>query len=656
MSSLYIIDSDDEVSLDDYDASFDIERLEHETRYCSDTSDNHIFVPKLELTFHEVAHCADTYDDYDSSSEVEILLSACKYHEETSSDEECTSDDETYSINRVRHISKIISPMESHLMECRQFVSDTNNPKIVMGMINYLYRELEPLPYNVAPISCTRLELESEMRCTSDEEYRKFMANLASSRMIWLIENHDTKNRIFSESNITMLMYENYVGKYVCVSEGRSTAVWFFNKFRWIEISHAEIWQEISTSFIEFVRSFCVSKMKKLDDWEKFCNDIVKYLSSVSSRERIQKDLLYRLTNNSFQSKLNSNSHLIGMENGVYDLEKRQLRQALPMDYISMSTGINYLEQDKILRKELKEIIRNIFPNRKVRKFFMQSCASLLEGRNKDKFVYVWWGKGNNGKSMIEKLLACTFGNYSTVAATSLVTGKRSNADAANPQLSALEGKLAVFLQEPNPNETIKIGMVKELSGNDAITARALFKGNRTFIPKFKLIIVCNNAIEIPNIDIAFTNRLIVIPFQSTFWTKEDYRKRKKKGKLTDYDYPMDTSIGRNIGKYAETFFRMLVKEYESMDEIHVPKIIRKTTREYIEANNFSLLFIQTQTIDDDDGETSIKVLHSEMKRWMNDHYTGKKVPNIEMFREEIINQGYEIGKGIVYGLVVDYE
>lgn len=252
--------------------------------------------------------------------------------------------------------------------------------------------------------------------------------------------------------------------------------------------------------------------------------------------------------------------------------------------------------------------------------------------------------------------MSSALGDYATVAATSLVTGKRSNADAANPQLSALEGKLAVFLQEPNPNETIKIGMVKELSGNDAITARALFKGNRTFTPKFKLIIVCNSAIEIPNIDIAFTNRLIVIPFESTFWTRDDYRRRERRGKLTEYDFPMDTSIGRNITKYAEVFLRMLVKKYESMREIHIPRIVRHTTREYIEANNFSLLYVRTQTIDDEDGETNIKTLHSEMKKWMNDHYTGKRVPNIEVFRDELIGLGYEVdSKGNVSRLIVDY-
>jgi len=580
------------------------------------------------------------------------------------------SDIEVITTNRPRRITatrtvntKIISSEPNIMVFFCNFVLSVGKKKCkkLMPMINYYSNKMskmEPLPYpNAKSIVCTRLELESEMCRISPDMYREFIGKLSTSKMNWLVKNHSVRNRSFSEANVTALMYENYVGKYVTTSDGRSTSVWMFDETRWVEISQAEIWQEMSTSFIDFLRSCMLNGDSQ---WEQLCDDVVRYMSSVSSRERIQRDLMQRLSSTTFQSKLNSNAHLVGMENGVYDLEKGKLRNAYPMDYVSMSTHINYLEDDdKTLRKELKEILRTIFPNRRVRKFFIQSCASLLEGRNKEKYVYVWWGEGNNAKSMMEKLLATALGDYSAVAATSLVTAKRGNADNASPQLSALEGKLSVFLQEPNPNETIKIGMIKELSGNDAITARALFKNNRTFIPKFKLIIVCNTAIEIPNIDIAFTNRLIVIPFESTFRTKEDYRRRERKGTLTDYDHLMDSSVARKIGIYAEVFFRMLVEEYEAIGDepLYVPKRIRKATSDYIKENNFSLRYIAECCSEDEEGEVNIKSLHSDMKRWMNEHHGGKKVPNIDIFRKEVANLGYDVNsKGIVHGLVIDFD
>lgn len=562
-----------------------------------------------------------------------------------------------------RKVAKFVRPQpEPSIVEffC-DFVSlvDRKKCKKLMPMINHYSNKMsktEPLPYSCGTTACTRLELESEMCRISPELYREFISKLSESKMRWLVKNHSIRNRTFSEANVTALMYENYVGRYVAIMEGRSATVWMFDE-GWMEISQAEIWQEMSTSFIDFLSSFTSTGD---EEWKGLCDDVVRYMASVASRERIQRDLMQRLSSTTFQSKLNSKPHLIGMKNGVYDLEKGELRDALPMDYVSMSTGINYLrEDDVVLLKELKGILRTVFPDKRVRKFFVRSCASLLEGRNKEKYVFVWWGEGNNAKSMMEKLLATALGDYATVAATSLVTAKRGNADNASPQLSALEGKLSVFLQEPNPDETIKIGMIKELSGNDAITARALFKNNRTFIPKFKLIIVCNTAIEIPNIDVAFTNRLIVIPFESTFRTKEDYRRRERKGTLTDYDHLMDSSVAREIGRYAETFFRMLVEEYEKMgdDPLRVPRRIRKATDDYIKENNFSLRYIAECCTDDEKGEINIKSLHSEMKAWMNQHHGGKKVPNIDIFRKEVANLGYNINsKGIVHGLAVDFD
>lgn len=576
---------------------------------------------------------------------------------------------ESITTNRTRHITRNdivvnlrnVSNSTALLDLMCDFVTSVGEKKCggIMEMINHFHRRSHELPYpKKKTIPCTRLELESWMRHISVDKYNEFLAKLATEKVHMLVEGHSPKMRTASESNISSLMYESYVGRYVCVNDGKSVSVWVFDSVRWKEISQAEIWQEMSVDFVDFLQSF-----SKMDDigWDNMRDDVAKYLASVSVRERIQRDLLHRLTNNTFQSQLNAKPHLVGMLNGVYDFAKGSLRDALPMDYVSMSTHNNYLEEDDdVLRNELKEILRTIFPNKRVRKFFIQSCASLLEGRNREKYVYIWWGKGNNAKSMMEKLLATALGDYATIAATSLVTSKRGNADAASPQLSALEGKLAVFLQEPNPNETIKIGMIKELSGNDAITARALFKGNRTFIPKFKLIIVCNTAIEIPNIDMAFTNRLIVIPFESTFRTEEDYRRRKKKGTLTKYDHLLDASFASKIAKYAEIFFRMLVEEYEAIGDepLCVPRRIRKATTHYIEENNFSLRFIKEQCIETDgESGTGVKALHSELRNWMTQHHGGKKVPNIDIFREEIVNRGYIVDvKGTVYGLMVDYE
>lgn len=46
-----------------------------------------------------------------------------------------------------------------------------------------------------------------------------------------------------------------------------------------------------------------------------------------------------------------NNLDLIGFENGVYDLKNNNFRQMVNTDYISMSTGWDFIEADKMILK-----------------------------------------------------------------------------------------------------------------------------------------------------------------------------------------------------------------------------------------------------------------------------------------------------------------
>jgi len=101
----------------------------------------------------------------------------------------------------------------------------------------------------------------------------------------------------------------------------------------------------------------------------------------------------------------------------------------------------------------------------------------------------------------------------------------------------------------------------------------------------------------------------------------------------------------------------MLIEEYKKIEgkELKIPKEIREVTDRYIGENNYSLRYINEETNKEDEGEVSLKDLHSEMRRWMLDHHTRKKIPDIGTFSDELIDQGYEISNGQVCGLTVKY-
>ena len=74
----------------------------------------------------------------------------------------------------------------------------------------------------------------------------------------------------------------------------------------------------------------------------------------------------------------------------------------------------------------------------------------------------------------------------------SLITQKRGRAEGATPALAMTKGKRFACFQEPEGDESINVGLMKELSGGDTLIARGLHKDPIEFKPQFKMVLTCN--------------------------------------------------------------------------------------------------------------------------------------------------------------------
>ena len=69
---------------------------------------------------------------------------------------------------------------------------------------------------------------------------------------------------------------------------------------------------------------------------------ISKKLMDISFKEKIMKEAQYLFYEDDFQQKLDEKHHLIGFNNGVYDLKIRKFRDGQPDDHISLYTNVHY--------------------------------------------------------------------------------------------------------------------------------------------------------------------------------------------------------------------------------------------------------------------------------------------------------------------------
>ena len=521
------------------------------------------------------------------------------------------------------------------------------DPSVLLSYIKYAIVSRgypDTMIHDVLPVKYTMLEARSEMRKCNPELYTTYKHRLLDM-MLESVEESRSKSEM--EHKVSGLAFEILFDSVVnCMN-----TTWCFADGVWKECpSDGYIWNFLTSEFIEYLTS-------------KGADRVATHLMSVNIRSRMMKDIKLRLQDDHFYERLDSKKDLIRMTNGVYNTRNMTLSCPVPNDYVSVIAGVPYqiFDKDSHEMSKLIYILRTIFPDPDILDFFILSCSTFLEGYNSPKVFYIWWGMGNNAKSLVQTLVMKTFGEYCSTAPTSLVTGKRTESSNATPELCHVEKRLVVFLQEPNPEEKIKVGKMKEMTGNDSMYVRQLFKSGKTMTLKAKIVIVCNNIIEIPGMDAAIRRRIVVIPFASTFLDPAEYNSRREKGTLEPNTNIIDLSVEKELMSCKYAFMYLLCRRYsqwinEEGMSMDIPDVIKGLTEEYITRNNHQLRFIRKFLHHVTGSFVPATEIYEMFKEWFKRSYPSYKVQDFEKFTREMTNEGYQDdGNGMIQDVFFSY-
>ncbi len=539
-------------------------------------------------------------------------------------------------------------------IEIRSMYSFVNlalgNPETLLSYIQYAntsrgYADFMSVNTNIVPAKYSMLEVRSEMKRCNEGLYDTYKKKMLSTMMLSALNNSRSKSEM--EYKISGIAFELLADSVVsCMN-----TVWCFIDGLWQECSSdGYIWNFLTSNFIEYLM---------LNGAEA----VALHIMSVNIRSRMMRDIKMRLQDDNFHTKLDSSRYAIRMNNGVYDTRHDTLSAPVPSDYVSVQTGVPYQIFDDNSHHvcRLMYILGTIFPDKDVLDYFMLSCSTFLEGYNSPKLFYIWWGTGNNAKTLVQTLVMKTFGDYCSTAPTSLVTGKRTESSNATPELCHVEKRLVVFLQEPNPEEKIKVGKMKEMTGNDSMYVRQLFKSGKTMVLKAKLVIVCNNIIEIPGMDAAIRRRISVIPFTSTFLDQSEYKYRAKKGILEQNSNIIDLSVEKELLSCTKAFMYVLSRRYRewvSRDRMlmETPAAIKSVTEDYVTRHNYHLKFIRHYLRSVVGSSFAAAEMYESFKEWFKKSYPGKRLVDFDVFTKEMSEEGYkDNGNGIILDVFMIY-
>ena len=474
----------------------------------------------------------------------------------------------------------------------------------------------------------------------SPDEYK----NLKDSRCKNFIREtlHNT-----THNDIAKCLYKKYSETFVCSNISQS--VWFeFKDHKWCVIDSGyslsmKISEEILNEY-QIMRSDLYKELAKCDKDEseilkaklKQVESIMTKLKTHTFKSNVMKEAKELFYNPTFREKLNLNPYIFPFKNGVYDLKANVFRDTSPEDYISKTCAISY--NDKIsysddVVQEVYDFFEKVFPDPSVRKYVMDVFSDLFVGGNFQKHVYFWTGDGDNAKSITQLVLEKLFGELAIKFNTTIITGKKVQSGNANPELARTGGGVRLAsLEEPNSDEVINIGILKNLSGNDSYYARDLFekgKEGREITPMFKLIFICNKLPKLKHSDAAVWNRIRVIPFESTFCRDDNPAPEDPEEQFKQKRFPMDKDFNHKIPGMLQAFAWLLLQhrlEIQGTDRTE-PEKVKSATAMYKKQNDMYRQFVEECIISDEGFHVYSRDLYPRFREWFKDSIPNQTLP-----------------------------
>jgi len=472
-----------------------------------------------------------------------------------------------------------------------------------------------------------------------------------------------------NEYDVSKVIYRMYQGRFTCAHPKKDQ--WFeFKNHRWFFMNDGVsikklMAEEVVNLYWSFKAQLAVNAVaaddterSKLKTQQDKCDAIITGLKTVKFQKAVLDMCKLQFYDPEFYKKLDQNSKLWVFTNGVYDLDQGYFREGRPDDYCSFCCGHaynNYTEQDDEIQ-DIDEYLLKVFPNENIRNYMLGMLCLAIGGKNVHKKFGCCTGVGDNAKSVTFALILHAFGDYAITFPREMITKGANSSSGPRPELARIRGRRLAVLSELGKAEKMNVGILKELTGNDAFFARTLNEEGSDIKPMFTLFLQCNELPDIPGHDEATWNRVRVILFSSRFNNaapqNEEEQRRKSHFKADPYikdrfDDLAPALLWRIFQKYAE------FKKQGLAEPIEVQAATEKYRTEHDIYREFISDRIERVTRDKKSEEytkncISVSQMYAEFKDWYEENHPSysrtEKIGKSTM-RNEIVKRMGALGE-----------
>jgi phage/plasmid-associated DNA primase len=266
-------------------------------------------------------------------------------------------------------------------------------------------------------------------------------------------------------------------------------------------------------------------------------------------------------------------------KNGVaFDLQTNKQVEIKPHHYITQHTTYDYVKSSSEDINLIKKLVESIFPEKDTRECYMSILRSGMIGQIYEKFILAN-GVGGNGKGLLNDLFSSMLGEMYFYKGNILSLTEKTKGG-SSPELASMDKKRFIKFCEPNDNDKLQLGQIKDMTGESKINARMNYSNKTNTILHSTMVLECNKKPKINGrIDNSALRRFINIFFPSIFTDDKDLLKCENHFPKNAY---YKTEDFKKRYKYA-LFHYLLSYEYT---DIYEPQSIKDITKEYLFEND----------------------------------------------------------------------
>ena len=339
-------------------------------------------------------------------------------------------------------------------------------------------------------------------------------------------------------------------------------------------------------------------KDKAQQAWQKF----IKGERSRSSKVNMINEIKHLVP--VLHSQWDKEKMMLNTPSGYIDLTNGTLHDHDYKKMFTQETGVDYTE--KVDCPLWIEFLNQTFQNDQELIHFIQKIVGYsLTGSNAEQVMFILFGNGRNGKSVLLNIIKYISGSYAkTMNATTIMQKHNNSGQGPTSDIARLEGARLVVSSEANEGDRIDESLIKQMTGGDTLVARYSYGRDFEFDPVFKLWMATNHMPKIYGTDEGIWRRLIIIPFTHTV-KKENIDKNLE-------DKLKAESMG--ILKWAIDGAMMWQRE-----GLNPPEVIKQASQDYRKEMDVIEAFISESCVVGDEFKVKASELFDAYKKWANE-------------------------------------